>query len=183
MKPWAGAAVTAARRLARTPAPVKNRALLNVADALELKQSELLVRNEMDYRAAKSGGMGAAMLDRLQLTSERILGMARDLRQVAALPDPVGETIDVAALPNGMSAARRRVPLGVIGSIYESRPNVTIDIAGLCLKSGNACILRGGAGKLELQPCPLRPGEGGHCRGRPTRRRRAVRGQPGPRPG
>ena len=138
------AAKAAARQLARTPTQVKNQALLNIADALELNQGKLLVENERDYQAAKSGGMNEAMLDRLQLTSGRIDGMAHDLRQVAALPDPVGETIETSNLPNGLRLDRRRVPLGVIGSIYESRPNVTVDIAGLALKSGNACILRGG---------------------------------------
>ena len=138
------AAKAAARQLARTPTQVKNQALLNIADALELNQGKLLVENERDYQAAKSGGLNEAMLDRLQLTSGRIDGMARDLRQVAALPDPVGETIETSNLPNGLRLDRRRVPLGVIGSIYESRPNVTVDIAGLALKSGNACILRGG---------------------------------------
>ena len=137
-------AKAAARQLARTPTQAKNQALLNIADALELNQGRLLVENEKDYQAAKSGGMDAAMLDRLQLTSGRIDGMAGDIRRVAALPDPVGETIETINLPNGLRADRRRVPLGVIGSIYESRPNVTVDIAGLSLKSGNATILRGG---------------------------------------
>ena len=100
-------------------------------------------------KAAKAEGLNEAMLDRLQLTSERITGMARDVRQVAALPDPVGETFDMKTLPNGLLAGRRRVPLGVIGSIYESRPNVTVDISMLCLKSGNACLLRGGSESIH----------------------------------
>jgi glutamate-5-semialdehyde dehydrogenase len=142
-------AQAAARQLARTSTLVKNQALLNIADALELQQSKLLIENEKDYKAAKYSGMDEAMLDRLQLTSDRITAMARDVRQVAALPDPVGETIDMTTLPNGLLASRRRVPLGVIGSIYESRPNVTVDIAMLSLKAGNACILRGGRESLH----------------------------------
>ena len=143
------AAKAAARQLARTPTQVKNQALLNIADALEVQQGKLLVANEKDYQAAQSEGLDDAMLDRLQLTSERISGMARDVRQVAALPDPVGETMDMTTLPNGLLAGKRRVPLGVIGSIYESRPNVTVDIAGLSLKAGNSCILRGGRESLH----------------------------------
>ena len=142
-------AQTAARQLARKSTLVKNQALLNIADALELQQNKLLIENEKDYKAAKSDGLDKAMLDRLQLTSDRIIGMAREVRQVAALPDPVGETIDMTTLPNGLLAGRRRVPLGVIGSIYESRPNVTVDIAVLSLKAGNACILRGGRESLH----------------------------------
>ena len=143
------AAKAAARQLARTPTQVKNQALLNIADALEVQQGILLIANEKDSHAAKSEGLDDAMLDRLQLTPGRINGMARDVRQVAALPDPVGETMDMTTLPNGLLAGKRRVPLGVIGSIYESRPNVTVDIAGLSLKSGNSCILRGGRESLH----------------------------------
>ena len=142
-------AQAAARQLARTSTLVKNQALLNIAGSLELQQSKLLIENEKDYKAAKSTGMDDAMLDRLQLTSDRITAMAGDVRKVAALPDPVGETIDMTTLPNGMAASRRRVPLGVIASIYESRPNVTVDIAMLSLKAGNACILRGGRESLH----------------------------------
>ncbi|MCH7712136.1 MAG: glutamate-5-semialdehyde dehydrogenase [Chloroflexi bacterium] len=143
------AAKKAARMLARTSTKVKNRALLNIAEALEVRQGELLIENERDYKEAQSNGLSESLLDRLQLTSDRIEGMAASVRSVAALPDPVGENIDMTTLPNGLVAGRRRVPLGVIGSIYESRPNVTIDIAVLSLKAGNACILRGGKESLH----------------------------------
>ena len=143
------AAKKAARMLARTSTKVKNRALLNIAEALEVRQGELLTENERDYKEAQSNGLSESLLDRLQLTADRIEGMAASVRSVAALPDPVGENIDMTTLPNGLVAGRRRVPLGVIGSIYESRPNVTIDIAVLSLKAGNACILRGGKESLH----------------------------------
>ena len=100
--------------------------------------------NQIDYREGEASGMGAAMLDRLMLDSSRLEAMAQDVLTVAALPDPVGEVFDMRTLPNGLQLGRKRVPLGVIGAIYESRPNVTIDISALCLKSGNAVILRGG---------------------------------------
>jgi len=138
------AAKKAARQLARTSTQVKNRALLNIADALEARQGDLLLENQRDYTDASASGLSESLLDRLQLTPDRINAMAAGVRSVAALPDPVGENIEMTTLPNGLLAGRRRVPLGVIGSIYESRPNVTIDIAILALKAGNACILRGG---------------------------------------
>ncbi|PKB63580.1 MAG: glutamate-5-semialdehyde dehydrogenase [SAR202 cluster bacterium Io17-Chloro-G2] len=143
------AAKKAARRLARTSTQVKNRALLNISEALEARQGQLLMENERDYTEARANGLSESLLDRLQLTPDRIEGMAAGVRGVAALPDPVGENIDMTTLPNGLVAGRRRVPLGVIGSIYESRPNVTIDIAVLSLKAGNACILRGGKESLH----------------------------------
>ena len=138
------AAKKAARQLARTSTQIKNQALLNIADALEARQGELLLENQRDYTDASASGLSESLLDRLQLTPDRINAMAAGVRSVAALPDPVGENIEMTTLPNGLLAGRRRVPLGVIGSIYESRPNVTIDIAILALKAGNACILRGG---------------------------------------
>ena len=104
----------------------------------------MLAANQADYQSAQADGMHDAMLDRLLLTPERLTGMARDVRGIAALPDPVNEVIDARTLANGLAVERRRVPLGVIGSIYESRPNITVDIAALTLKSGNACLLRGG---------------------------------------
>jgi len=134
----------AARQLGRLPTLVRDQALLNLARALEQDQVEVLHANRRDYQAAQADGMNQAMLDRLLLTPERLNGMARDVRSIAALPDPVGETIEATILDNGLRLEKRRVPLGVIASIYESRPNVTVDIAALCLKSGNACILRGG---------------------------------------
>ena len=139
----------ASRTLARLSSQVRNRALLNIAEALETEQADILEANEKDYRSAQSEGLGDAMLDRLLLTPERLRAMAQDVRRVAALPDPVGETEDMATLPNGLLVGKRRVPLGVVGSIYESRPNVTVDISVLCLKSGNACLLRGGKESLR----------------------------------
>ena len=137
-------AQTAARQLAGLATEVKNQALLNIAQALELEQEAVLEANRADYQSAQADGMNEAMLDRLLLTPERLTGMARDVRGIAALPDPVNEVIDARTLANGLAVERRRVPLGVIGSIYESRPNITVDIAALTLKSGNACLLRGG---------------------------------------
>ncbi len=138
------AARRAARELARTSTQVKNRALLAAADALLDRATEILAGNERDVHGAREAGLSPAVVDRLTLTREKIEGIATDVRQVATLPDPVGEMIDMRTLPNGMQVGRRRVPLGVIAAIYESRPNVTVDIASLCLKSGNACLLRGG---------------------------------------
>ena len=137
-------AQTAARQLAGLATEVKNQALLNIAQALEAEQGPVLEANRADYQSAQADGMNEAMLDRLLLTPERLTGMARDVRGIAALPDPVNEVIDARTLANGLAVERRRVPLGVIGSIYESRPNITVDIAALTLKSGNACLLRGG---------------------------------------
>ena len=143
------AARTAGRALAGMSTQVKNRALLNIAHALEADQSSVLEANQRDYIAAQSDGLSDAMLDRLLLTSERLQGIAQDVRGVAALPDPVGETQDMTTLPNGLLVGKRRVPLGVVGSIYESRPNVSVDISVLCIKSGNACLLRGGKESLH----------------------------------
>ena len=139
----------AARTLAGLSTQVKNQALLNIAQALETEQRTILEGNQADYQSAQADGMNEAMLDRLLLTPERLTGMAKDVRVVAALPDPVNEVIDRRTLDNGLEVERRRVPLGVIGSIYESRPNVTVDIAALTLKSGNACVLRGGKESLR----------------------------------
>ena len=134
----------AARKVARLSTGVKNAVLLGLADCLQSEQDGVLAANAEDYAAAQADGLAESLLDRLLLTPDRLRGIADELRKVASLPDPVGETIEMTTLPNGMTAGRRRVPLGVVASIYESRPNVTIDIFGLCLKSGNACILRGG---------------------------------------
>jgi glutamate-5-semialdehyde dehydrogenase len=143
------AARAATRVLARVGTGVKNAALEAIAQALERHQEEVLGANAQDMEAGRRGGLSPALLDRLLLTPERLRGMARDVRAVAALPDPVGEVFDARTLPNGLLVARKRVPLGVIGAIYESRPNVTVDIACLCLKAGNACILRGGSEALR----------------------------------
>ena len=137
-------AKAASRKLARLSTEVKNRALWSIADGLLSQKGEILLANERDCAEAKASGMSPAMLDRLLLNAERIAAMAQDVRTVAGLPDPVGEVFDMRTLPNGLQIGRKRVPLGVIGTIYESRPNVTVDISCLCLKSGNAVILRGG---------------------------------------
>jgi glutamate-5-semialdehyde dehydrogenase len=138
------AAKAASRKLAFLSTEVKNKALVNIAEALIDKRDEILAANKIDYEEAKASGMSEAMLDRLMLSPSRLEGMAQDTRTVAALPDPVGEMFDMRTLPNGLQIGKKRVPLGVIGALYESRPNVTIDISCLCLKSGNAVILRGG---------------------------------------
>lgn len=149
VKAKAQAAKQAAAKLAVTSTAVKNAALLAMATALEAQQSEILAANERDMTAAAAKGMKSSMLDRLKLTAERISGMADGLRQVAGLADPVGNVIDGKTLPNGLHVTKIRVPLGVIGIIYEARPNVTADAAGLCLKSGNAVILKGGSEAME----------------------------------
>ncbi|UCB43381.1 MAG: glutamate-5-semialdehyde dehydrogenase [Dehalococcoidales bacterium] len=138
------AAREASRRLAYLSTEIKNQALHNIADDLLTKKDEILAANQKDCQEAKASGMDAAMLDRLMLDKSRLESIAQDVRTVAALPDPVGEVFDMRTLPNGLLIGRKRVPLGVIGTMYESRPNVTIDISVLCLKSGNAVVLRGG---------------------------------------
>ena len=122
----------------------KNTALKAVADALVANREKILKANDIDLENAVKNGMSVAMQDRLRLTEDRIKGMAEGLVQLTALPDPIGEVIDGFRRPNGLQIVKRRVPLGVLGIIFESRPNVTADAAGLCIKSGNACILRGG---------------------------------------
>lgn len=149
VKAKAQAAKQAAEKLAVTSTAVKNAAILAMAAALEAQQSEILAANERDMTAAAAKGMKSSMLDRLKLTAERISGMADGLRQVAGLADPVGNVIDGKTLPNGLHITKIRVPLGVIGIIYEARPNVTADAAGLCLKSGNAVILKGGSEAMQ----------------------------------
>lgn len=149
VKSKAQAAKKAAAKLAVTGTAVKNKALLAMAAALENSCAEILAANARDIEAARAKGMRSSMLDRLQLTEARIAGMADGLRQVAALPDPVGNVVDGKTLPNGLQITKVSVPLGVIGIIYEARPNVTADAAGLCLKSGNAVILKGGSEAME----------------------------------
>ena len=139
------AARAASRRLARLSSGVKDRALVNVSEAIMSHQEDLIEANEKDYRAGKANGLTEALLDRLLLNPQRLESIASDVRSVVTLPDPVGEVFDMRTLPNGLTAGKKRVPLGVIGAIYESRPNVTVDISALCIKSGNACILRGGS--------------------------------------
>ncbi|HBP5523097.1 TPA: glutamate-5-semialdehyde dehydrogenase [Pseudomonas aeruginosa] len=135
----------ASRLLARAATVQKNRALLAAADALDAARAELSHANEQDLAAGRANGLEPAMLDRLALTPARIDDMIEGLRQVATLPDPIGEIRDMRYVPSGIQIGKMRVPLGVVGIIYESRPNVTIDAASLCLKSGNATILRGGS--------------------------------------
>jgi len=139
----------AARRLALAPTETKNAALQAMADALVASTETILAENAVDLDRASSAGMAASFIDRLTLTPDRIAAMAEGLRTVAALPDPVGATIAAWDRPNGLSIERVRTPLGVIGVIYESRPNVTADAGALCLKSGNAVILRGGSDSVR----------------------------------
>ena len=145
----AEAAHKAACALGVVSAAVKNRALLAMADALLAKTDFIIEANDRDMQAARENGMRESMQDRLRLTPERIEGMAEGLRQVAALPDPVGNVIGGQTLANGLKITKVRVPLGVIGIIYEARPNVTADAIGLCLKSGNAVVLKGGSEAMQ----------------------------------
>jgi len=140
----AAAARAASKKLATISTGAKNEALLRIATLLETEQAPLLEANARDLAAARESNLEDAFVERLTLTSGRLDGIAADTRSVARLEDPVGEMFDTRTLPNGMLIGRRRVPLGVVACIYESRPNVTVDIAALCLKSGNASILRGG---------------------------------------
>jgi len=136
---------SASRQIARASTATKNEALLAIADTLIKRDAHILEENAADIREAKKADLAAPLIDRLSLTSKSIAAMAEGLRQVAQLPDPVGELTDLRSRPSGIQVGKMRVPLGVIGIIYESRPNVTADAAGLCLKSGNAVILRGGS--------------------------------------
>jgi len=143
------AAKAAAQELAQAPADVKNRALTAAAQAIRARRAEIAAANAEDMTAARDKGLTPAMLDRLELTDDRIEAMAAGLESIAAFPDPVGHTLAEWDRPNGLKIARVSVPLGVIGIIYESRPNVTADAGGLCLKSGNAAILRGGSESFQ----------------------------------
>ena len=138
-------AKAAARVMAMASSESKNQVLLTLADRIEAEAKTLIAENHLDLAAGKANGLDAALLDRLELNPARIAGMADGLRQVAGLADPVGQVSNSAVRPSGIEVGQMRVPLGVIGIIYESRPNVTADAAGLCLKSGNAAILRGGS--------------------------------------
>lgn len=139
----------AARQLAKTGGGVRTQALLNIADRLESDRDEILRANEIDLENGRSKGLEPYYLDRMMLDADRLDAIAADVRGVASLPDPVGETIEMNSMPNGLQVGRRRVPLGVVGVVYESRPNVTVDISSLCLKSGNAVILRGGSDTIN----------------------------------
>jgi glutamate-5-semialdehyde dehydrogenase len=135
----------ASRAMAKAGTSAKNAALLHIAAAMENAQAELIAENAKDLAQGRKDGLDDAMLDRLTINAKGVAGMAEGLRQIAALPDPVGEITGLNYRPSGIQVGKMRVPLGVIGIIYESRPNVTADAAGLCLKSGNAAILRGGS--------------------------------------
>ncbi len=135
----------ASRRLARLSSEEKNQALLQMAEGLETQSDILLTENKRDLDLAREAGLSSAVLDRIALNAGRITAMAKGLREVAALPDPVREIVKMWRRPNGLQVGKMRIPLGVIGMIYEARPNVTADAAALCLKSGNAVILRGGS--------------------------------------
>ncbi|MDI9246230.1 glutamate-5-semialdehyde dehydrogenase [Marinobacter sp. CHS3-4] len=139
----------AAAEVARSTTATRNRALLATAEALESARDALAQANEADLARGKDNGLEAAMLDRLELTPARIDAMIEGLKQVATLPDPIGEITGMTFRPSGIQVGKMRVPLGVIGIIYESRPNVTVEAASLCLKSGNATILRGGSEAIE----------------------------------
>lgn len=138
-------AKNASYKLSVTDTEIKDKALLAIADALEANCERILTANQADLDNAEKNGMTKAMLDRLRLTKERISSMAEGVRQVAALPDPIGEIIDEWERPNGLKIAKKRVPMGVIAIIYEARPNVTVDAGALCLKTSNAVVLRGGS--------------------------------------
>src|SRR5450830_581496 len=135
----------ASRLMARADTVTKNLALTTIAQAIRRDRAELLAANKADMDAARANGLEAAMLDRLTLTEKSIATMAEGLEQIATLADPIGEISDMKYRPSGIQVGKMRVPLGVIGIIYEARPNVTVDAAGLCIKSGNATILRGGS--------------------------------------
>src|ERR687884_864690 len=137
------AAKAAARSLAVLDSGTKDRALLAIADALEARTPEILEANARDLEAGREAGLSEALMDRLALDAGRIAAIARGVREIVALPDPVGEVIDGSRFANGLQMRKVRVPLGVIAVVYEARPNVTIDAAALCLKSGNAILLRG----------------------------------------
>ncbi len=142
-------AKAAARTLATLSTQVKDAALNALADALEAHAAEILAANAADLERGRADGLSASVLDRLTLTDARLRGIAGDVRNVARLPDPVGEMLEMRTLPNGLMVGKMRVPFGVIGAIYENRPNVTVDIASLCLKAGSASILRGGKEALQ----------------------------------
>src|SRR3954451_18914543 len=133
----------ASHALATLPTEVKDAALLAIADALEARTAEIVEANAGDLDDGRSAGLDAALIDRLSLDEGRIAAIAAAVRDIAALPDPVGELLDARTLPNGLELTKLRVPIGVIGIVYEARPNVTVDAAALCIKSGNAVVLRG----------------------------------------
>lgn len=149
----AKAAQRASRTLNYASTQMKNDALLNMADLIEQNCDQIKKENEKDLAAGRESGLSAAMMDRLELNDKRIAGMVEGLRQVAALPDPVGSIERMTRRPNGLQVGKMRVPIGVIGFVYESRPNVTVDATALCLKAGNAILLRGGSEAIHSNLC------------------------------
>jgi glutamate-5-semialdehyde dehydrogenase len=143
------AAQKAGRVLGQLSTEQKNQALRAIADELEHQQVTVLAENRLDVEDARAAGLDESFVDRLLLTPARLAGLAADTRRIVSLPDPVGEEIESRLLPNGLRLRKRRIPIGVLGVIYEARPNVTVDIATLCLKTGNAVILRGGSETLR----------------------------------
>ena len=139
----------AARILGRTETTLKNTVLISLAEAILLQSDQILAANAQDIADGENAGLTPALIDRLTLNPARLKGIADELRNTASLPDPIGETIEETLMPNGLKVSKQRVHLGVLGVIYESRPNVTVDVAGLALKSGNAAILRGGSETLR----------------------------------
>ena len=169
----AQAARMAGREMARLPTAVKNESLRNIAESLHSRRAEILEANAADCEESRRQGLSEAVLDRLRLNEERLASIADDVRRIIELPDPVGEVLEERTLPNGLEVRRRRVPLGVIGAIYESRPNITIDISSLCFKAGNAVVLRGGKEAFSFERgarrrCPRRHLEGRRGRRRPS---------------
>ncbi|MBK6880776.1 MAG: glutamate-5-semialdehyde dehydrogenase [Elusimicrobia bacterium] len=146
----------ASRALAVSPPEARDRALRTLAEALEKNQDDILFKNEIDLEAGRRAGLSASLLDRLALTPRRVADMAAGLRDIAALPDPLGSVAGEWERPNGLKVQKVRVPLGVVAMIYEARPNVTVDATGLCLKSGNAVVLRGGKEALESNTALVR---------------------------
>ena len=144
---------TAAAQMAKAPTRVKDDALRAIAAAIRAQRTAIQAANARDVQRARANGLDPAALDRLTLADKHVEQMARGLEQIAQLSDPIGAISEVRPMPSGIEVGRMRVPLGVIGIIYESRPNVTIDAAGLCLKSGNATILRGGSEAIESNRC------------------------------
>ncbi len=142
-------AKAAAYEMGKLSAETKNHALCKMANALEANVEKILAANRVDVEAAKTRGIKASLLDRLALDQKKIQNMAKELREVAAMHDPIGEVLATWTRPNGLIISQVRVPMGVIGVIYESRPNVTSDSAGICIKSGNAVVLRGGSDALN----------------------------------
>ncbi len=144
-------AQAASHEVAKLSGEVKNTALCRMANALEANAEKILEANKLDVQAAKAKGLKAALMDRLSLDNKKIVNMAKCLREVSSLPDPIGAIEKTWTRPNGLVIGQLRVPLGVVGVIYESRPDVTSDSAGICIKSGNAVILRGGSDAINIK--------------------------------